>query len=103
MEKRIKKYTSGPWDCGGEVSESLAHFDNGQHNIYPPIGEIGPIAEVGGQANAHLIAAAPELLEALEWMLDAMSSLAKGKPVRDLDERALFTGKAIAKAYGEES
>lgn len=38
--------------------------------IYPPMGEAGPVALVAGEANAKLIAAAPDLLEALKDLLE---------------------------------
>ena len=97
---RERKYTQGPWECGGEVCERLATFDNGQHNIYPPTGEAGPIAEVGGQANAHLVAAAPELLEALE----AVEQYRNAHHTYKVSVDSLLKGKidaVIAKAYGE--
>jgi len=34
-----------PWELGGRVSDVVADLED-QHNIYPPLGEAGPIAEV---------------------------------------------------------
>jgi hypothetical protein len=39
--------------------------------IYPPLGEAGPVALVAGEANARLIAAAPELLRVAQLVVQA--------------------------------
>jgi hypothetical protein len=54
-----KPYIAGDTDEG-------AVFSGGDWEISPPLGESGPVAVVSGEANAKLIAAAPELLEALK-------------------------------------
>lgn len=68
----MSKHTPGPWTVGtadapsrGPRRESLDELSRGQYNVFP----LPEDDEV--QANARLIAAAPELLEALEYMLDA--------------------------------
>jgi len=40
--------------------------------VYPPLGEAGPVALVAGGGNARLIAAAPDMLEALKMMQSAL-------------------------------
>ena len=47
--------------------------------------------------NANLIAASPELLEALEFVLEKCTLYGRGDAARELAD------KAIAKAYGEEN
>jgi hypothetical protein len=60
-------HTPGPW----EVSKPLHHFD---YTVINPKGdaEIGDwlVAGVRWEANARLIAAAPELLEVLEDLIE---------------------------------
>ena len=56
------------------------------------------------KANAHLIAAAPELLEALEGMIRLYSGCYEGLDPLDTEERFKIRNeadKAIAKARGE--
>ena len=63
----MSAHTPGPWTVGGDTQ-----FMN-QVEIWPAIGcayGVGP--EV--IANAHLIAAAPDLLEALEAIVEALSN-----------------------------
>ena len=100
------KHTPGPWEFGG-VANIATTFDS-EVNIYPPKagpGEYqysGPVAVVavhddsGGEANARLIAAAPDLLDALKafpgftddatvgdkWIEQVRAAIAKaeGKP-----------------------
>jgi len=74
------KHTPGPWEMGGECSICTT-FDR-ECAIYPPTAGPdeyqygGPIAIVsissdsGDEANAHLIAAAPDLLAALQGLVD---------------------------------
>ncbi len=98
MEKRIKKYTSGPWrlhanafchvvsDRARGIAQCGGYSDS--HNYEKVLAE--------NNANAHLIAAAPELLEALERLCEEVNQL-------DLCEAPQYAISAIAKAYGEES
>lgn len=57
-------HTPGPWNIGTSMTR-------GRANIWGPIEAITSVPYAGNieQANAHLIAAAPELLEALEHAL----------------------------------
>lgn len=75
------KHTLGPWHIDGGKPRKL-HFDKDTRfwiildkdgyspAIVPPWDAVPPIAAEEAKANARLIAAAPELLEALEglWM-----------------------------------
>lgn len=104
----MSKHTPGPWHVG---------IGNGQGSIFPDIGrtrlEAGgtalyPIASINSgwdavedTANARLIAAAPELLEALTMVRDADDNhKLDGLPIIPLAARAKI-GAAIAKATGE--
>ena len=98
----MSKHTPGPW-------EIKRHFDPGYKFISAP--KHSGLAQVvwcmededrspACEANAHLIAAAPDLLEALEELVDLFGGLVSGEyppdgfttqPARD----------AIAKARGE--
>ena len=59
----MNKHTPGPWSVGGPTG-----FVN-QVYIEPAIGAVYGSGDEA-QANAHLIAAAPELLEALQEALE---------------------------------
>ena len=100
------KFTPGPWvqhpsfpwiikqdqrpiadaEDGVTVCNTTAHEGSG---FFPTPEE--------GRANARLIAAAPELLEALQWALDAMAAR---NPVWTEGERYAAARAAIAKATG---
>ena len=103
------KHTPGPWHVGHLGSESscqcrsvvdegyaggicTVHVDNGKL-----VGEGGNDAPSRDEAvaNMHLIAAAPDLLEALRQML--VNSESDGKEYRDCHKKALS---AISKAEG---
>lgn len=78
-------HTPGPWEYGG-VAGITTTFDR-EVNIYPPDASLtggyqysGPIAVVavgedaGGEANARLVAAAPDLLAACEAVIEAVGN-----------------------------
>ena len=90
------KFTPGPWFSVAKLSGSENHRG---FKICTPTGwalaDVQPADEDGieGRANAHLIAAAPDLYEALEHILEGSLSLprfAKDEAIR-----------ALAKARGE--
>ena len=66
------KHTPGPWYCNRLIDSSgtpyatnyTAHIDIGVCMIWAPVGNKEQ------EANAHLISAAPELLEALKLCVD---------------------------------
>lgn len=89
------KHTPGPWSywngiCspGGRVTQD----ETGTHIAIPTVYANAQLTD----ANARLIAAAPELLEALKSVLDMVSS---GKTSLGLVE---YARSAIAKATGED-
>ncbi len=95
----MKKHTPGPW-YRGEVDNSIYIWEEG--------GDGGFIAEVSSEdtdaetlvANARLIAAAPELLEALELCRKALDFPSVHSASRVAFQYAVD---AIAKATGGES
>jgi|688.fasta_scaffold1401594_2 hypothetical protein len=96
----MSKYTPGPWWVGEKKSGYVA-----QIQIQPAIAiSWGAIDEEEADANARLIAAAPDLLEALELLIDDLALRAKlrGDDCLDVSDGRLYKAqKAIAKAKGE--
>lgn len=88
------KHTPGPWRIGTPPP-------NGQQTIGTDQGLMVAVATTGAgvqtKANAHLIAAAPDLLEALQALMDDNSAL-DGMYWADCCDKARA---AIAKATGE--
>lgn len=95
----MKKHTPGPWKwvelefCGKyhalQDQSGVVICDDGSAS-----GEYSPEIDVNG-ANARLIAAAPELLEALEYMLETCPGIDNAG-----DEARKQARSAIAKARG---
>lgn len=70
MTERKWKGTPGPWEIGkrhilSDGSGDGFNFSGGDVEIFPPLGEAGPIAIVSDDANARAIAAAPQMWELL--------------------------------------
>ena len=87
-----EKFTEGPW--------TEKHIRTDTHgiawkNIRGGDGDL--LAEVCGEANANLIAAAPDLYEALETTCEYCI----GKEATDCPCERCITGKALRKARGE--
>lgn len=59
------KYTPGPWEAAGPVGKAIWIQSDAQPNIAAVHGAFTDT----GRANAHLIAAAPKLYEALARLL----------------------------------
>ena len=99
----MNKHTKGPW--------KVSHHMNAEHLVYPEVGRT-PICLIAGMfstktknANVRLIAAAPELLEAL---LELLNSCVLADVHEELS--GIVTGEtmdkaraAIAKARGLEA
>ncbi len=99
-------HTPGPWRTSGPSKVVSAISDGGDYAILDADGEIiaEAIRQVGpsdfrpANANARLIAAAPDLLEALEAIL------AEDNPtLATMNERLEAGRAAIAKARGEQA
>lgn len=94
------QHTPGPWEC-------VIDGENGPY-VAQPIKRYGdqdkkPIAwDVSSKANAHLIAAAPDLLEALEAAYaQIIEFLNEGNFNRYVEFDSGYIVDAIAKARGE--
>lgn len=100
----MPKHTPGPWKVSDDVDETVWVSAKAQDNVICDIvGRIWDFEAKTSQitdediANARLIAAAPEMLEALEnivWSLDHLDDI----DIRNQKESIL---NAIAKAKGE--
>ena len=85
----MTKYTPGLW----KHDDTSIYSDKYEHDIATLYFEHGePYSLEEFEANANLIAAAPELLEALEDIINANGMY---------EERIVNAKKAIAKAKGE--
>jgi hypothetical protein len=110
---REKKFTPGPWEFDLAVSldpdderETCAIYYRPEPNHIVEVVETPDI--YGGEcihgnniANAHLIAAAPELLKALELMGQIADNLGWAEATTGRQIALNDAKKAIAKAYGE--
>jgi len=94
------KHTPAPWIADNGDSELWGIFQkqdcNGIAYLCEPNGEL--LRENEAEANAHLIAAAPELLEACKQALRTLE--ARGVDIYS-DPRYLLVKQAIAKAEGQ--
>ena len=92
------KHTKGPWTFVDGKYKSRDQYERFTVECESNIpGMPGIIAKVGFKPNAHLIAAAPDLLEACESAAALLNGLGRenGSVYKDLKS-------AIAKAKGEE-
>lgn len=81
------KFTSGEWEQRDKSNKIFVKNTMNciaivcVQNSYKPI-TFEPIEDVEAIANAKLISAAPDMLEALKWALDEIKTLSKQIPVR---------------------
>ena len=88
----MNKHTPRPWRTIESTNKTMRTV------VGPDFPGQGYIADVNGEANARLIAAAPELLEALKQFVDYYESMQGHK-----DNSVIRNGKAaINKAEGRE-
>ena len=89
-ETVMTEHTQGPWLCCPSLES------DGSYNVFSSCGDYLTLNEETHQANAALIAAAPDLLDALEAILNEFNPHAIAK------EKILQKAVAIiAKAKGE--
>lgn len=86
---RIKKYSYGFWVVSDEKRENITWIG---HPSYPPR---------DNEANARLIATAPELLEALESTIEWIDSAWPDVKSLDWEDWRQTVSKIVAKARGE--
>ena len=105
----MDKHTPGPWmldDYGVYISPanqpnfSIAMV-RGWGYLTGSLGLSGKEAEAIQLANGNLLAAAPELLAALERLEHSYRLLLEQKPVRDASETLAEVAQALAHAKGE--
>ena len=87
----MSKYTPGPWHTAGEQGVQI-------RSAKDQIAKVWTMRGNEWKANARLIAAAPDLLEALKEIVDA----ADGAGWEQLDPSFKKARAAIAKATGEQ-
>lgn len=97
MKQKLNAQTPGPWyvrGCDGNPGYAV-----GRHIYAPNEGNTGCVAVVTGSlANANLISAAPDLLDALERLEAGIRLwMSRGVSHEDMDAARA----AIAKARGE--
>ena len=92
----MSTHTPGPWtlDPAAETVTGIDRFGEVQIVVY----ELGT-----NQADARLIAAAPDLLEVLRRIADNKVALADRAYADSVNAYQLFARAAIAKATGEQS
>lgn len=99
----MSAHTPGPWqvrhvEYGDNVSENLGvyqcspHFHEVAYIAYRYLGERDKATE---QANARLIAAAPELLDALENLYEAFLEVPPTTPARLYNQKALAVSRDL--------
>ena len=105
------RWTPGPWspphysqdDVPCNCPSVFAHGPIVASVTFDEGGTLGwqyPSAE-SAKANGHLIAASPDLYEALQLMVYRFETHLEGKPVRDADEVLSAANLALRKARGE--
>jgi len=97
------KHTPGPWEARRLISNNgepyatsyFAHIDIGVCMVWAPTGNIEQ------EANAHLIAAAPDMYEALAEIERADFDFGATRWTPSLERWAIKVRAALAKARGE--
>lgn len=109
----MSAHTPGPWAKGDNAMRGPAKRDwyavqhvfnqepfegvlENEWGVYPPPGNAGPVCIASDEANARLIAAAPELLAALDGL---MASESRGR-IMPIGKEWDAARAAIAKARG---
>lgn len=77
-----QKHTPGPWRYQREQHAEMGRPSFYKYEVYTATGEYGHPATCDNEANARLIAAAPELLEALMGVVGWVECEITGKTYR---------------------
>lgn len=101
------KFTQGPWFITGNMTKYIESRIGG--GLIQEVAAVGPTSADCGygeqqQASAHLIAAAPELYEALEGMLEVYGGEmdVDGLPKHEVELNLIAVARAaLSKARGE--
>lgn len=98
----VAEHTPGPFTVGGLDDGTLIIQSEHEPDALAELPYGGPAYEPRQRANAHLFAAAPDLLAACEALSARMDSFCRSGIVPDhLDKRAMEQARAaIAKAKG---
>lgn len=101
------KHTPGPWKYSADFSENGDRYTDfsiyaGDMNVIGACGSCG-LPTICSEANARLIAAAPELLEALSSLTAVLGLKPKELSLQALQEAYDIARAAIAKAQGEQA
>ena len=95
---RQKKFTPGPWEINSLKPETNRVLDANSSDTPAFVTIWFTRSEQELDANGHLISAAPELLEALEYV---MNTLEEGRGIEGIVAGINKYIQAISKAYGE--
>ena len=93
------KHTPGPWMFDATLKGDGSF--GGSYIVSNNAKKTWPLAEVYREDNARLIAAAPELLEAINGLMKIFSSVTQGQEAELRAEWLPKARAAIAKATGE--
>ena len=105
----MTEHTKGPWHVGGtwsmgnrgETTQTTVIYSDDCIPLVQTCWGEGYRGKKESEANAHLVAAAPELLEALEDIVDQWQKTRMRVPADLSDSIRVFGQKAIRKAKGE--
>jgi hypothetical protein len=108
LRELLAAATPGKWDSPQSkplifINEEGQNFSGGDWIIYPPLGELGPVAIAGNKNNAQLIARLDPatmgaVLEALERARDRLTPTRDGFTIAQINAAlALLNGTTEAK------
>jgi len=105
MNEQQAKFTPGPWkalpeETGRDYIRIRGTRLGGRYKVANVVMADLPREVDETRANARLIAAAPDLLSALDRLAHSYRLLLARKPVRDVEETLAEVDHAIAKATG---
>ena len=107
----MSKHTPGPWEADRAKMDEGGHYyqidgqqlvGNLPYTVADTLNRHFCISPDEDAANAHLIAAAPELLEALKDVLPLAIAYLKGAPTHPDNEKLSKAVAAIGKAEGRQ-